>query len=214
MTNQDYKNAALAALKGNWAPAVLATIVFMLVSIAVSGGQMAFPEPGSVGSMLASGGGGLLMLLVILPLEVGFYYAFVKLLKEGDTNILNNSFSDGFSGWGHKVWTMLLMGIVVMCGVMLFVIPGIILAFAYSMVPYLLVKHPELSAVETLKASRMMMKGHKFDYFFLSLSFIGWMILGVFTLFIGYFWLVPYMQTAIAAFWEDVYTQAHPASAE
>ena len=33
-------------------------------------------------------------------------------------------------------------------------------------------------------------------------------------LFIGYFWLVPYMQTAIAAFWEDVYTQAHPASAE
>ncbi len=32
-TNQDYKNAALAALKGNWAPAVLATVVFFLIAI-------------------------------------------------------------------------------------------------------------------------------------------------------------------------------------
>ena len=31
MTNQDYKNAALAALKGKWAPAVLASVVIFLI---------------------------------------------------------------------------------------------------------------------------------------------------------------------------------------
>ncbi|MCQ2133836.1 MAG: DUF975 family protein [Bacteroidales bacterium] len=214
MTNQDYKNAALAALKGNWAPAVLATIVFMLIAIVISGGSALFPESNTAALFAANGLTSILSLLVLVPLEVGFYYAFVKLLKEGDANILSNSVSLGFSGWIHKVLTMLLLGIVVMCGVILFIIPGIILSFAYSMVPYLLVKHPELSILETLKTSRMMMKGHKFDYFFLSLSFIGWIILGIFTLFIGYFWLIPYIQTTFGAFWDDVYSQAKPATEE
>lgn len=212
MTNQDYKNAALAALKGNWAPAVLATIVFMLICLAISGGEYVFKDPASTTMSPASGAVGLLMILVVIPLEVGFYYAFVKLLKEGDNAILRNSFNIGFSGWGHKVWTMFLVGLVVMAGFLLLFIPGIILSFAYSMVPYLLVKHPELSAVETLKASRTMMKGHKFDYFYLCLSFIGWIFLGIFTLGIGYFWLIPYMQTTIGGFWDDVYNQAQPAT--
>ena len=34
-TNQDYKNAALAALKGNWAPAVFVTVVFLLITTAI-----------------------------------------------------------------------------------------------------------------------------------------------------------------------------------
>lgn len=209
MTNQDYKNAALAALKGNWAPAVLASIVYVLIALVVSGSQAFFTDPTSTAFQIATGGGSLLSLLVLIPLEVGFYYAFVKLFVEGDTDILRNSFSIGFSGWGHKVWTMILMGLAVLGGFILFVIPGIILAFAYSMVPYLLVKHPELSATDTLKASRMMMKGHKFDYFYLCLSFIGWIFASIATLGIGFFWLMPYMQTTLAAFWEDVYALAH-----
>ena len=214
MTNQDYKNAALAALKGNWAPAVLATIVFMLIGIALSAPAAFFTVPSSPGFVAANSLQSFGMIFVLIPMEIGFYWAFVKLLKEGDANVTNNTFSYGFRGWGHKVWTMVLMGVAVMLGFICFIIPGIIIAFAYSMVPYLLVKHPELSATETLKASRMMMKGHKFDYFYLSLSFIGWIILGIFTLGIGYFWLLPYMQTSLAAFWDDVYNQAHPEPAE
>ena len=49
-----------------------------------------------------------------------------------------------------------------------------------------------------------MMKGHKFDLFWLYLSFIGWGILCIFTLGIGLLWLVPYMQTAQSSFYEDV----------
>ena len=35
-TNQEYKNAALAALKGKWAPAVVVSIIYLIISIAVS----------------------------------------------------------------------------------------------------------------------------------------------------------------------------------
>ena len=49
-----------------------------------------------------------------------------------------------------------------------------------------------------------MMKGHKFDLFFLHLSFIGWFFLSIFTLGIGLLWIMPYMLTAQAAFYQDV----------
>ena len=55
-----------------------------------------------------------------------------------------------------------------------------------------------------MKKTRQMMKGHKFDYFWLCLSFIGWLLLGILTVGIGYIWLIPYMQTTIGAFYDDV----------
>ena len=36
--------------------------------------------------------------------------------------------------------------------------------------------------------------GHKMELFVLGLSFIGWELLGVLTLGIGYIWIIPYMQ--------------------
>jgi uncharacterized membrane protein len=38
----------------------------------------------------------------------------------------------------------------------------------------------------------------------LGLSFIGWSLLGLLTLGIGYIWLIPYMYTSYAAFYEEV----------
>ena len=72
------------------------------------------------------------------------------------------------------------------------------------MVPFVLYDNPELSATEVLQKSRMMMKGHKWELFFLYLSFIGWVILCIFTLFIGYLWLAPYMQMTEVKFYEKL----------
>ena len=49
-----------------------------------------------------------------------------------------------------------------------------------------------------------MMKGHKWDYFCLMLSFIGWFILSIFTLGILLLWLVPYMTVTIASFYDSI----------
>jgi integral membrane protein len=49
-----------------------------------------------------------------------------------------------------------------------------------------------------------MMKGHKFDLFWLYLSFIGWGLLCILTLGIGFLWLVPYMEASQSAFYAEV----------
>ena len=49
-----------------------------------------------------------------------------------------------------------------------------------------------------------MMKGNRGKIVLLSVSFIGWAILTVFTLGIGYLWLMPYMMVAEVCFYEKV----------
>ena len=83
-------------------------------------------------------------------------------------------------------------------------VPGIVKAYAYAMTPYILVDRPDLSANQAINLSCKMMSGHKFDLFYLQLSFIGWAILCLFTLGIGFLWRLPYYATAQAAFYQDV----------
>ena len=72
------------------------------------------------------------------------------------------------------------------------------------MTNYILVDKPELSANEAINLSKDMMYGHKFDLFYLYLSFAGWFILCLFTLGIGFLWLYPYVQAAQVSFYLDV----------
>ena len=64
--------------------------------------------------------------------------------------------------------------------------------------------HEQIGAVDALKKSWSMMKDHKAEMFWLGLSFIGWMILSMFTLGIGFLFLAPYMYTTFAHFYEDL----------
>ena len=203
--NQDYKNAALAALKGNWAPALVATIIFfLLVAVIATPGAFADPvrNPGFYFGI--AGGVTFITFFIGVPMQIGYYNAFKELYVSGDNAISGNMFSLGFSKFFKKIFAYLLVGLIVMVGFFLLVIPGIILAYAYVLVPYLLVDEPDLSIVQTLKRSRTLMKGHKFDVFYLELSFIGWAILAVLTFGIGYLWLMPYLATSLGVFYKDV----------
>ena len=104
----------------------------------------------------------------------------------------------------NVIGASLLVSLLVMVGCICFIIPGIYLAFSYAMVPYLLATRKDLTVTETLELSRKMMNGHKFDYFVLSISFIGWAILVPFTLGILLIWLYPYMMTATTKFFMDI----------
>ena len=196
-TNQDYKNAALAALKGNWKPAVLATLAMMAIAVAAS---LLLEMESSVLVLL----GFTVTFLVSMPLSVGIYAAVRKLYAGGDARLTENMFGVAFGNWTHNMGGMLLMALYTFAWTLLLIVPGLIKAFAYAMTPFILNDKPELSADEALELSMKMMDGHKLDLFILELSFIGWYILGLFTFCIGYLWLVPYEYTAIAAFYEDV----------
>ena len=67
-----------------------------------------------------------------------------------------------------------------------------------------MVDEPKLSVREILSKSFDMMEDYIVDYFVLIFSFIGWMILGVFTFGILYLWLIPYMLVTLSNFYEKI----------
>ena len=228
-SNTYFKDMSLAALRGNWGKAVITTLVYLLIVCAFSSPAIytsyktqalledynltslsdivdMAEDPEIMAAQQQSNAASSLSLLVeiflLLPLGVAYVNAFRKLLVNMDTNIISNLFN--FSNYWRKVGGMVLMTILIFLWSLLLVIPGIIKSFSYSMTPFILDEFPELSPSEAIHRSRMMMKGHKFDLFWLYLSFIGWGILCLFTFGIGFLWLVPYMQTAEAAFYEEV----------
>ncbi|MBQ8170265.1 MAG: DUF975 family protein [Bacteroidales bacterium] len=205
-TNQDYKNAALAALKGNWAPVIVATIIYFVITIIVSLMSELYDPETSAGAVagVAILGWLVLSLFASIPLGVGYYNSLNLLLVEGDNQVTGNMFKIGYGNLLRNVGGMLLVGVFTFLWTLLLIIPGIIKSLAYSMTPFILKDYPELSANQAINLSMKMMEGRKFDLFYLYLSFIGWGILAIFTLGIGYLWLMPYMYTSTAAFYQNV----------
>ncbi|MCR5135775.1 MAG: DUF975 family protein [Oscillospiraceae bacterium] len=106
----------------------------------------------------------------------------------------------GFQNYGHTFVTLFLRDLYLVLWTLLLIIPGIIKAYSYRMVPYILAEHPEMPANEIITRSREMMDGNKWQAFLLDLSFIGWILLGVVTLGLGLvFWTSPYMESTNAA---------------
>lgn len=214
-SNQDYKNAALSVLKGNWEQSVLATFIVLALSELLNVGAWGF-------SLIDFGGDGwegpvilgasslavlLFFFFFIYPLVVGFANAFNCLYRGSDGHVLKNMSRLSFDGMARSGAAMFLMGLVTSFFSALLVVPGIIASLSLFLTPYLLKDYPKLSAAGVLRLSRKMMKGHKMQLFKLQLSFLGWIFLNVFTFGIGSLWLTPYMMTAMAAFYQDVKTE-------
>ena len=204
--NQDYKNAALGTLRGNWAPAVVCAIVYVLIAVVIS---MFQPSVATDDSVTGTQGTMslvymLLYIFVMLPISLGMYQTFNVLYTEGDNKLTSNMFKLAFGAYGRNLAGMLLMSVFTLLWTLLFIVPGVIKAIAYSMTPYILKDYPELSPNQAINLSQKMMKGHKFDFFYLVLSFLGWALLCILTLGIGTLWLSPYVYTSFAAFYEDV----------
>jgi len=125
------------------------------------------------------------------PLEVGGRRFFVRSAENTDNK---KCFSYAFSGENYMgiVKTMLLKGIYTFLWSLLFIIPGIIKGYAYSMVPYILSDNPNIGARRAIQLSQEMTYGHKFDIFVLELSFIGWYLLGLLALVVGVYFVRPY----------------------
>ena len=80
----------------------------------------------------------------------------------------------------------------------------LVTSLLYSLTSCIAYDNPNMSALEVVNESAKMMKGNRGKIFLLELSFIGWAILSVFTLGIGYLWLLPYMEIAEICFYEHL----------
>lgn len=72
-------------------------------------------------------------------------------------------------------------------------IGGFVKSYEYHMVPFLLAENPKMESKAAFALSKHMMYGQKWKCFLLDLSFMGWSLLGIFTLGISaLFWSFSY----------------------
>lgn len=93
------------------------------------------------------------------------------------------------------------LGLFIYLAALILMIPKSLL---YVLAIYISVDNPEMSAREAVDRSADLMMGNRWKYFCLSFSFIGWAIATAFTLGIGSFWLVPYMQVSMIVFYDNL----------
>lgn len=204
-----FRDAAWAQLKGNWGHAVLFTLVFFLINATLG-------TFGVISELISAGVISevvdslwlelldiLLSLFVALPLSYGVSVSFLGYVRTNDLNI-GRMFDAFKANYGRAIGVSLSVGVMCLLGLIVLIVPGVIFAIASSMSFYILKDNPELGVIDVIERSIQMMKGHKMEYFCLSLSFIGWIILGILTLGIGFMWITPYICTADAHFYEYV----------
>lgn len=197
MRAKDLRAKAWSSLKGKWGVAVL---VFLVNSI-VLGACGVIPAVGALISLVISG-----------PMTLGVVTVYTNLIR-GEKAEVGQLF-DGFKNFVNAFVLYLVNNIFVFLWSLLLIVPGIIKGYAYSMSFYILRDNPEMTQAEARKASIEMMQGNKWRLFCLELSFIGWILLSMLTFGILMFWVAPYMETAVAAFYEDLKAKNAPAVAE
>ena len=109
-----------------------------------------------------------------------------------------------FSRWKEALIAELIKLVLTILGFLLFIVPGIIVLYTYCMTPYILAENENMKATEALRASRELMSGKRFRLFCLHFSFIGWIILSLLSFGIGFLWLNPYLNTASSDFYRCI----------
>lgn len=125
------------------------------------------------------------------PLEVGGRYYFIHSAYY-DINFNYTGFGFKKGRYWNIVKTMLWKGFFNFLWYLLLIIPGIVMYYAYMMVPYILADNPHMDYERAIELSKEMTYGHKFDMWVLDLSFIGWYFLGALAFFIGVIFVMPY----------------------
>lgn len=144
------------------------------------------------------------------PFGIGIALVFMKLARNhNDVNIadLFTSFSERF---GKDFLLGLMIYVFTFLWSLLFIIPGIVKSYAYSMAYYISLDHPEWGWKECIEESKRITQGHKGELFVLDLSFIGWYIVGSLCLGIGILWVNPYHMTARANYYEALKANSQP----
>jgi len=209
--SSDLKRRAKEQLRGKWLQAGIVCFIAWLVTMTFTGGDAVHSvqnvwqngELVRVHTTNSSNGlGGLLSFVLSGPITLGVSYYFLKLIRN-EGPLIENMFG-GFKFFIKSFVLNFLITIFTILWTLLLIIPGIIATLRYSMAYYIMMDNPQLSAFEALNQSKLMMVGFKFELFSLWCSYLGWFILGVLTLGIGFLWINPYYETAKANFYQDL----------
>ena len=186
---RDFRKRAWSALSGKWGTMIMITILLALIE-------------GACGGLSIIGVGAIALLLITGPLTLGVTATYLKVIR-GDSVQVGDMFS-GFKNFANAFILYLLTSIFTALWTLLFIFPGIIKSYSYSMGGFILADNPNMDGNEARKASMALMKGKKWRLFCLDCSFIGWYLLGILTFGLLLFWVQPYHEAARAEFYQEI----------
>jgi len=227
LSRKSLKTTAKAGLKGHWAVAIFVVIVANLFG---AYGGAGYNESGTAddvserfhnlnihifdNDVMMTLMSFVLPILAIMAVWMVLSFIIGPVIALGERTFFMSlcrgepvKFSQLFSKMSIfiKAWCLnFMIALFIILWSLLFVIPGIIAMYRYFMAKYIMAEDENVGVMEAIRKSKEMMKGYKGKLFVLQLSFIGWALLCILTLGIGYFWLVPYIRSTETAFYLEL----------
>lgn len=192
MDRIELKRNAKQTLSGSWQWAVILTLLTSIISGGIGGVTW------GIGYFIAG------------MIWIGYDYAVLDFTKgTQEQNYFNAMFCAFTNNRFIPVFLTWLLELIFLClWSLLLIVPGIVKAMAYSQAFYiakdLIESGKDIQATEAIKRSRELMVGHKWEFFVLQLSFLGWAILSCLTFGIGFLWLLPYVHTTNALYYRQL----------
>ncbi len=187
------KKEALSHLRGNWKFPVLVTLITGFLSVCFNAKDLISSlfsfelSTPSIASFIW-----FFMSPVLSMAETYFFLSFV--INREQTKFY--TYLEGLNLWIKGILSFLYVLVKIFLWSLLLIIPGIIKALAYSMVPFIIAENPSIGIKNAVRVSCIMTKGCLFDIFMFYLSFAGWLVLLILSGGILVLWVGPYIDTA------------------
>lgn len=214
LANKEITRIARGSLEGRWGSVIGIHLIWFIVLIGGIFGLGLFQgvvETIAGKSVFLEFGIQLIQNIVQAPFTMSFSYLSLRISRREPMHV--PMVFQGFAHFWKACATYFLIFLFTILWMLLLIIPGIVAGLSYSMAWYILCDDPTLSPMEALRRSKAMMRGHRWRYFCLLCRFLGWGLLCIFTLGVGYLWLLPYVGTSVAVFYNNLKERAGVASA-
>lgn len=155
---KELRRQAWNSIRGKWGTLVITYLVYLVIFGCV-GALSVIP---SLGAVLGS----IVTLIITGPFSLGLSIISLNIVR-GDNVTVNNLFV-GFKRFLDAFLANLINGILIALWSLLFIIPGIIKGYSYSMTYYILADNPSMTANDARKKSMDIMRGNKWRLFCLN----------------------------------------------
>lgn len=222
LTRAELKQRAKDSMSAASTHPVLVALVFLLITMVVSGissfiltlvssifgfgAAITGSSTLAAGSVLATFPLSVLIWLIIFSmnaiLSVGFSSFTLMTIRHQEAGI-DNLFQ--YFKYFLKVFCLYFMiQLFTFLWSLLFLIPGIIAAMSYQQAIYIFIDDPSKGILQCISESKVMMAGHKWEFFVLMLSFLLWSFLTGITCGIAAIYVFPYIQLTNAVYYDNL----------
>lgn len=206
-----YKEEARSKMEGRYGDVILYLLATGIITGIVTTITDSFRPEMQDGMIVNAGNPTMVTLFSIIAFLIGASFAysrislFIDVAENSEFNVLEKLKLGFVNEYGRNIILFFMQQLFIFLWTLLLIIPGIIKVYAYSMAMYIANREPGIDGLAAISKSKEMTFGYKSDLFMLDLSYLGWYILGIFTLGILWLWVVPKHMTARTLYFNEIY---------